>query len=130
MILAIKTDNPNAEVILVNNDGTIASTHSWLAHRTLAKELPGVIRQQLEQTSSDWSALSAVIMFSGPGSFTGLRIGAAVANTLAYAQNIPIVGSSGEEWVQNGVSRLKSGQNDQLVMPAYGSEANITKPKK
>jgi tRNA threonylcarbamoyladenosine biosynthesis protein TsaB len=69
-------------------------------------------------------------VFQGPGSFTGLRIGITVANAIAYAQSVPIVGTRGEHWMADGIKRLQSGQNDTRVMPYYGADPNITKPGK
>ena len=66
----------------------------------------------------------------GPGSFTGLRIGLTVLNTIASSQAIPIVGATGDDWQDVAVAGIDSGQNDEIVMPFYGSEANITAPRK
>lgn len=69
-------------------------------------------------------------MFRGPGSFTGLRIGLTVANTIASAQSLPIVGATGDEWQQQSIDRLSRGESDTIVLPEYGSGARITKPRK
>lgn len=130
MILAIKTDNPTAELIIVDDDGTVIVREEWLAERRLAHELLGKLENILEQAHGDWGQLSGLIVFKGPGSFTGLRIGITVMNTIAYAQNIPIVGQEGEDWLTDGLSRLADGENDQVVLPEYGAPARITTPRK
>lgn len=130
MILAIKTDNPTAELMVIDDDGSVIVREEWLAERRLAHELLGKLENTLEQAHSDWAQLSGLVVFKGPGSFTGLRIGITVMNTIAYAQNISIVGQEGEAWLSDGLSRLKNGENDQVVLPEYGAPARITTPRK
>ena len=129
MILTIRTDNPQAEIGLYNS-GVQLSYHKWQADRKLAKELLGVIRDELKKQSADWKDISGVVAFQGPGSFTGLRIGLTVANSIAYGQNIPIVAAQGDDWVTDGIKRLDDHETDRMVLPHYGAEANITMPKK
>ena len=74
--------------------------------------------------------ITGIVVFRGPGSFTGLRIGVTVANSLAYSRNVPIVGELGEDWAKKGISRIFAGESDDVVMPEYGGEANITAPRK
>ena len=130
MILALKTDNPTAELIVLDEGGKEIAREEWLAERRLAHELLGKLESILAQAGGGWDKLSGLIVFKGPGSFTGLRIGITVMNTIAYAQNIPIVGQEGGERVADGISRLTRGENDQVVLPEYGAPARITTPKK
>ncbi len=88
------------------------------------------MHEQLAVQQNDWPDVSGIIVFEGPGSFTGLRIGITVANTLAYGQGVPIVGAQGEDWIAKGLAQLAAGHNDTQVLPHYGAEAHITKPKK
>jgi tRNA threonylcarbamoyladenosine biosynthesis protein TsaB len=128
MILTLRTDNPDAEIGLYEAEKQL-SYHKWHADRSLAKDLLKVIQGQLQAQKADWQDISGIVVFQGPGSFTGLRIGLTVANTLAYAQDLPIVASEGDDWLKNGLDRLKNGQNDKLALPHYGAEAHITVPK-
>jgi tRNA threonylcarbamoyladenosine biosynthesis protein TsaB len=50
------------------------------------------IEEALKQTGITFKDISAIAVGIGPGSYTGLRIGAATAKGLAYALNIPIIG--------------------------------------
>lgn len=127
MIIALKTDSENSEIYLLNSSGQIQSQKIWPAGRTLASDLLGEID---ELVGKDFAKLSGIIVFKGPGSFTGLRIGITTANALAYSQNLPIVGTNGANWLDDGANRLTTGQNDKIVLPEYGAPANITKPKK
>ena len=131
MILALRTDRPEAEINLFDPraDG-IVSAYSWLADRTLAQTLLQEIHQQLKEQSLDWSDLTGIAVYTGPGSFTGLRIGVTVANVLAYSLDIPIAGATGDTWLTEAADSIWTGANDRVVIPAYGGEAHITPPRK
>lgn len=129
MIVTIKTDNPIAEIGLFK-DGKRLNYYTWEANRNLAKELLQTIQDLLQAEKADWKDVSGVVVFKGPGSFTGLRIGITTANALAYGRSVPIVGELGEDWLQAGIERVAAGENDRIVLPHYGAEAHITPPKK
>ncbi len=129
MILTLRTDGPNAEIGLYDADKQL-SYYEWHADRSLAKDLLRVVHEQLMIQKADWSDVSGVVVYQGPGSFTGLRIGLTVANTLAYSQAVPIVAVEGEDWLMGGIARLQKGEDDKLALPHYGAEAHITLPKK
>lgn len=130
MLLGCKTDGPVAELYLYDRDGTLRAELTWEADRQLAHGLLEKIDGFLKEQTTGLDDLSGLFVFRGPGSFTGLRIGLTVMNTLAYAETIPIVGENGDDWREKAVERLKNGQNDQVVLPLYGAEARITQPKK
>lgn len=129
MILAIRTDSPEAKIVLVKDDAVIDS-YVWTAHRTLARDLLKVIRDRMHEHGMDWHDLSGIVIYRGPGSFTGLRIGITVANAVAHSEQLPIVGTGSEDWMNDGLKRLNDSEDDKVVLPEYGSPANITKPKK
>lgn len=130
MILALKTDAPVAEVSFYDDKGNRLHHYSWQAERKLARDLLSILVDLLATVGSDFSDLKGVVVFKGPGSFTGLRIGITVANTIAYGQSIPIVGEKGDYWVTDGLSRLAKFESDQIVLPHYGLEPNISTPKR
>jgi hypothetical protein len=51
-------------------------------------------------------------------------------NTIAYAENISIIGEQGDDWRAVAVRRLLGGENDKVVLPHYGADPRITKPTK
>jgi len=86
-----------------------------------------------------------IFVVQGPGAFSSLRIGLAVANALAYGLGCQIIGIElkvdwhelGEQarlekiW-QSGVQRLKKKKGNKLrfIEPTYGREPHITVKKK
>lgn len=130
MILAIRTDTMMATIVTLSPAGQVVKTKEWEAGRQLSVQLPAAIDELLEDSHISYSDLSGVIVYEGPGSFTGLRIGITIANTIAHELMIPIAGATGEDWQQSGLEKLKLAQPGSIAMPAYGGEANITKQKK
>lgn len=128
MIIGIDTSGPVCRLQFVNGDTT--DSVEWDIGRGLADGLIGCLRERLNERGVSWGDLKGIVVCKGPGSFTGLRIGLTVMNTIADSGDVPIVGETGEDWFETGLNRLKSGDNDQLVMPEYGREPNITKPRK
>lgn len=104
--------------------------YEWEAGRSLALGLLEFLQQKLSLHDKSLQDVTAIGVAKGPGSFTGLRIGLTVLNTIASDRQIKIVGVSGDEWKSVALDRLQRGENDQLVMPEYGGEANITQPRK
>lgn len=128
MIILLDTATPTARLTIVDEDTQY--DYQWEANRELARGLLGWLRESVEQTGHTWSDIGGIGVFEGPGSFTGLRIGMAVCNTLAESLGVPIVAVTGEDWQQRAVQRLRAGENDEIALPLYDRDANITKPRK
>lgn len=129
IILTIRTDKLESEVGLFD-DATQLGYETWEAHRQLAETIHTKIHDLLQAHGKDWNSIAAIIIFEGPGSFTGLRIGISVANGLGYGLQIPLVGAQGDDWIEQGRAALHAGKTQPFVVPHYGSDAHITTPKK
>ncbi len=129
MILTLRTDKPEAELGLYDGQTQLAYV-TWEAHRALAETLHSKVQALLHEQGVALQDLTAVVVYQGPGSFTGLRIGISVANTLAYALDIPVVGTSGDEWRAQGIANAANAPHGQYVLPEYGAPVHITQQKK
>jgi tRNA threonylcarbamoyladenosine biosynthesis protein TsaB len=128
MIVLLDTSTPVCKISFVDSDWYFDD--EWESGRTLAKGLLGYIQDALAKNHKNWADITGIVAFKGPGSFTGLRIGLTVLNTLADSESIPIVGTTGDDWQTQGLTRLEKGENDELVMPEYGAPPHITTPRK
>lgn len=127
--LLLDTSTPICHVTIVTHDN-VRHEYEWEANRELAKGLLRYLNDTVVKHSETLASLTGIGVLQGPGSFTGLRIGLTVVNTIAESSEIPIVGATGEQWRDEAVDRLGKGEDDQIVMPVYGHEARITTPRK
>jgi len=126
LALAIRTDGPKAELYLYKA-GQETTKDVWESGHKLSQQLNAHID---ELVGSNYAQLQGIVVFEGPGSFTGLRIGFSVANALADSLEIPIIASGGKQWLQEGLKKLQTAGPGKIVLPKYGGEPNITTPKK
>jgi len=89
LTLGISSAGP-VEVAVLTEDREFALA----SHAGALESLAVLTSQALEQAQSTIDELALIGVCTGPGSFTGLRIGVAFAKTLAQVQGIPIVGIS------------------------------------
>jgi tRNA threonylcarbamoyladenosine biosynthesis protein TsaB len=91
MLVAIDTATDQASVAL--HDGfRVRMEQSWESPRRHTTELTARLAEAMEALGLGPERLSGVVVAKGPGSFTGLRVGMAMAKGLALAQRIPLVG--------------------------------------
>lgn len=96
MILSIDTSSEDNSIDLYRPNG-IEKKQVWNSYRTQSQELLPRIDKFLKTNNVKLSDLKAITVFQGPGSYTGLRVGIAVANTLGWSLNIPVIGLSNQE---------------------------------
>lgn len=129
IILSIRTEKVDSELALFEDSKKIDEI-IWEAHRTLSETIHTKIKDLLDRNSLDWHSIEGIICYKGPGSFTGLRIGLTVANSLAYGLKIAVIGQNGNDWQSIAIKQLLKGENQKIIIPEYGAPVNITRPKK
>ena len=91
MLIAIDTATDRASLAL--HDGfRLRVEHTWEAPRRHTVELTPRLADAMQRLGLRYDKLSGVAVTTGPGSFTGLRVGVSVAKGLAVAQRLPLVG--------------------------------------
>ena len=89
-ILALDSSGLVASAALVQDD-TLIAEYTIQYKKTHSQTLLPMLEEIREMVELDLSTVDAVAVASGPGSFTGLRIGSATAKGLAFALEKPIV---------------------------------------
>lgn len=93
MLLALDTSGSACSAALCKG-GVIIASRSDEIGRGHAEYLMGMLEELLEQNHLKWSDITKLASCTGPGSFTGLRVGLAAAKGLALALSCPCVGVS------------------------------------
>jgi tRNA threonylcarbamoyl adenosine modification protein YeaZ len=124
-LLAIDTATSRVIVAAAAPDGTPHGLTTWEAGRTHGAQLLPAIGRLTGEANLRRSRMRGVIVGTGPGAFTGLRVGLATAKALAHELGVPIVGvSSGAALLaasgtgEHGVLLLPAGPNDRLAVRA------------
>ena len=124
-LLAIDTATSRVVVAAAAVDGTPLGVSTWEAGRTHGAQLLPAIGRLTGEGNLRRSRIRGVIVGTGPGAFTGLRVGIATAKALAHELEVPIAGiSSGAALLaasgagEHGLLLLPAGPNDRLAVRA------------
>ena len=90
-ILCIESATPICSIALVQN-GIVTHIRETDELQSHAASLMVFIQQVLISAGLTVSAIDAIAVSKGPGSFTGLRIGVSTAKGLCFAQDKPLIG--------------------------------------
>jgi len=129
MELSIDTASETASVAL-SEQGALVAEITWRCRRNHTVELLPTIDRLLEQTGAQMSDVEAVFSCTGPGMYTGLRVGIATAKGLAVGLGVPALGVGRLEldayphraFSGSVVSIHRAGRGD-LAWAAYGGES-------
>lgn len=117
-------------VAVVKEDGMTKETRQGKSDNLLA-----MVDKILKKRKIFPESLRGIAVVSGPGSFTAVRQGVVAANTLGFLFGIPAVGVRLDEFgnddelmtiISRKIAKARPGDN---VVPFYGREPNITKPR-
>ena len=91
MWLALDTATDRASVALGEpGSGALALEENLSGARRHAADLLPVLERLLARGTTSLDELAGVVVSDGPGSFTGLRVGASVAKALVHARRLPL----------------------------------------
>ena len=117
-------------VVAIINEGKIAYIYDNNdGHDTSSKMMP-VLSEAFENAGLKPQDIDKIFVVTGPGSFTGIRVGLTVAKTMAYALNIPIVPISSLEVMAScsGGTALINARRGYVFAGTYDEKLNVIYP--
>ena len=110
-------------VVALAIDGIITVTKTCDEQRQHDKNINRLIREL------NISKFDAVAVVTGPGSWTGIRVGLAVAKAFAYAQKIPVIELRGKLDVNEAMRKFNAGEivDPFALKPFYNGEFIVKK---
>lgn len=128
IIVAIDTATDTALVALGLPDGSLVAVETWMAGYRHGEELLVRLEAILRSQAVALASVCGIVVGTGPGAFTGLRVGLATAKGLAHGLGRPIVG------VSTGAALLESARRGgvpgplALLMPAGPNDRVLVTP--
>jgi len=117
LILAIDTAT-RASVVAIGRDEPLARSVREVQHRH-GSHLLAQIDEALQMAAAGIADVTALAVGTGPGSFTGLRVGLATAKTIAYARDVPLLGVPSSDALRRAAVELAGAPPDvAVVLPA------------
>src|ERR1035437_138618 len=123
-LLAIDTSGTNALVALGEPDGTLIAERRWPAGYRHGEELLTRIDEMLTTAGIPKGELGGIVVGTGPGAFTGLRVGLATAKGLARGLDVAIAGVATSEALLDAAGEAVgfAGLRPVLMLPAGPSD--------
>lgn len=130
-VLGIDVCSGFCSVAIIDGHQTLASLHEAMT-RGHAERLAPMVAEVLAQVEFKPSDVDGIAVTTGPGSFTGARLGVSFARGLAFAANIPAVGVSVFEAMitdhENDVIVALPGKNGSVLVQHFSNKIPVTVP--
>ncbi len=119
-ILLIDTASSTTSVALCRGDECLVESDA--GNRRAAQAALPMISRLLQDAELELGEIDAIAVVTGPGSFTGIRIGIGIAQGLCLANDIPALPVSTLAWYAQAAVRSPGGENFVVVLPAREDE--------
>lgn len=116
-VLAIESASITASCA-VCSDGNLLGEYTLNHKKTHSEKLMPLIESLMSELELKIQDMDVIAISEGPGSYTGLRIGAAIAKSLAFAANIPVAGVPTMKSLAGNIFG-----SDKLIVPVMDAKA-------
>ena len=117
-------------VVAIINDGKIVYIYNNNDNHDTSSKMMPVLAEAFDKAELKPQDIDKIFAVTGPGSFTGIRVGLTVAKTMAYTLNIPIVPISSLEVMAsgNGGTALINARRGYVFAGTYDNDLNNVYP--
>lgn len=122
-LLAIDTSTGTAVVAIGDGRSEPLASVTWPARHRHGDALLGRVDEALRAAGIGRSLLGGLVVGTGPGAFTGLRVGIATAKALAHGLRVPLAGIPSGAALLEGARTTGSTDPLALLLPAGPSDA-------
>lgn len=130
-ILGIDSATSRVVVAAAAPDGAFLGATTWEAGYRHGEQLLPAIGRLHGELNLRRSRIAAIVVGTGPGAFTGLRVGIATAKALAHSLGRPIIGiSSAEALIAAASDGAAPAERIVLLLPAGASDRIVVRPGK
>lgn len=120
LILNIETSTANCSISVANQGTCISLVEENINNHD--EKIYTFIKYALEGAKVNFFELNAICIDKGPGSYTGIRIGATVAKALCYSLNIPMLSIDSLSIL---VQRLSILNNNHIIIPIIDAKTAV-----
>jgi len=130
-LLAMDTATSRVVVAAGRPDGSLIDEQAFPAEHRHGERLLATLGELSRRHGLALDGIGGIVVGTGPGAFTGLRVGLATAKTLAHELHVPIAGVSTAEALLAADGRatrvwLPAGPNDRVVVRAGAAPRLVT----
>ena len=113
-------------VVAIINEGKIAYIYDNNDGNDTSSKMMPVLDEAFKKSELKPKDIDKIFVVTGPGSFTGIRVGLTVAKVMAYSLNIPIIPISSLEVMVsgNGGTALINARRGYVFAGSYDSNLN------
>lgn len=123
LILSCDTSNSTCCAGLYEDDKELAFELS-LEKRTHSETFMPLLDRVVKASGRDYKDIEAIAVTTGPGSFTGIRIGLSAVKGLAYALDIPCIPVSSTKALALSVENVIDSEGNTILVPSFDARNN------
>ncbi|KLN60950.1 hypothetical protein WH96_10965 [Kiloniella spongiae] len=124
LLLGLDTAGSSCSVAIMSK-GQVLASRVEIMRRGQSERLLPIVQDLLDETGKDLMDMDGFAVTTGPGGFTGVRIGLATAQGFALACNKPLVGVNNFEVLARGVPAAEKTDEPQVVVIIDAKRADL-----